>query len=242
MHLNRKVHMSLLSRRVICALAASALLLSLATACGGNDDDAGGVTGATSVTSVTTASSTSIELPPGAFTADELTQLTMTDVPGFVRDPQSLKFPTRAAIRYNQADEGDLQAQVTVGPCDPSVCWDLVGITEQQGKELKEGLPERNLDDPDLIFEYGTSELLPGYTGFFTYSRSFVVQGATVATLNGYSLLYHDGTNWISVIVTPENAPLPDSAEELQGQMDQAKGETATKVFFEAFASNFAPN
>jgi len=238
MYLNKKVHMSLLLRPSAGALVASTLLLLFATACGGGDDS-GGPTGSTSVT-ITTA--TSLALPPGAFTADELAQLTTTDVEGFVRDPQSLTFPTRVATRYDEAAGGDLQTQVTVGPCNPSVCWDLVGITEQQGKELRDGLPARNLDDPNLIFEYGTSEILPGYIGFFTYSRSFVQQGATVATLNGYSLLYHDWSNWISIIVTPGNGPLPDTAQELRSQLDQAKGETATRSFFEAFAANFDPH
>jgi hypothetical protein len=165
----------------------------------------------------------------------------MTDVDGFVRDPVTLMTPIRTGIRYNEASEGALEAQVTIGPCTPSLCWDLVGITEQQGEELKAGLPERNLKDPGLIFEYGTSEILPGYVGFFAYSRSFVQEGATIATLDGYSLLYHDGSNWISIVVTPKNAPLPDTPEELKEQMDQAKGETATRAFFEAFAANFDP-
>jgi hypothetical protein len=199
----------------------------------------------TDATSTGTTAATTTTVAPADITAGEsfsagvLATLSTIEAEGFVRQPQAFTTPTRVGMRYDEAGGGGLLAEVTVGPCAPEFCWDLQGQADVKAAQWKESLPERHRDDPDLALEHGLIGIAPGYEAFFLYTRSFTSSGASVGTVNGYSVQYHDGVNWISILVTPDNASLPDDAAELEAQMDQAKGEQAARTIFAAFESSF---
>jgi hypothetical protein len=230
-----------LLRRLSLIVPIAALLLA---GCGGGDDDTdSNSTG--SIPSSGTPATTGGAGPTAGFTREQLAELSMTEVEGYVRQEPPLMTAANLGILYEPAEgRSGLSAVVKIAPCTPVACWDLEGeIGDDEEANLKSSLPQSHLDNSDLVFEYGTIEVASGYTAFFTYSRSFVSDGGSTATVNAYRLQYHDGSNAITIHVTPARlTSLPDSADELEMQMDQSKGEMAARNIFAAFAAAFTPS
>jgi hypothetical protein len=168
-----------------------------------------------------------------------------TKVEGYeAKEPVPGAGGANVSVNYEPVEGGTgLSALVTLSPCDPFVCWDLdAEVTAEHEANLKSNLSRIHIDNPNLVFEYGTIQIASGYEAFYVYSRSFVAEGGSTSTTNSYRLLYHDGTNLISLEVSPEFGPLPESEDALEMEMDQAKGEMAARGFFAAFAGAFAPS
>lgn len=233
----------ILAARTIAPLGSS-LLIALAVACGG--DNNGDSTGADHIPTTTDAAEVAASSVPSgdraALVVDEMTELATTQVEGYERKEPTTN-PNNVTVAYDPVEGGSgLSSVVTLAPCVPIVCWDLSGeITMEHEQNLKSNLAPVHLENPDLVFEYGNIEIASGYEAFFNYSFSFVADEGSKAATNSYHLVYHDGTNLISIQVTPEFGPLPDSADVFQMEMDQSKGEMAARTFFAAYMDAFEP-
>jgi len=231
------------------SLITATCVVAVAAACGGGDDtsDPAPDTGSAETAAPSaeaTSSSASAEADTGADdgpTVDELTALASdAEVAGFeAGEATPGGFGDTVSVTYR----GDgVEAFVTLAPCDPFLCWDLDGeVGAEHEENLRSNLAPVHLENPDLVFEYGNVEPVPGYEAFSVYSFSFVAEGGSKAATNSYRLIYHDGAKSITISVQPESGFLPDTAEEYQSEMDQSTGEAVAGDVFAAYAEAFDP-
>lgn len=233
-----------------CSSIAVAGIVLFVAACGGGGDDAAGSaddTGAptTEADLVDDGADDAADVgadgtAPGP-TVDELTSIAASaEVAGFDADE-----PTTAAlgdsVQRTYRGEG-LEAHVTLAPCDPFSCWDLGGpIGPDHEENLRSNLAPVHLANPDLVFEFGTVEAVPGFEPFFTYSFSFVAEDGSKAATNSYRLLHHDDVTLFTVQVSPEMGFLPDTADEYLAEMDESTGAALAADVLAAYAGAFEP-
>ena len=241
-------------------IIALSCLAVLAGACGGDssDDDADADSGADSSEveapsatpdsesngSVSADAGTADDAAASAetLTADELTAVAAgVSVPGLeAGEATPGGFGETASVMYSN---DEVEAFVTLAACDPFVCWDLGGeVGAEQEANLRSNLAPIHLDNPDLVFDYGNVEPVPGYEAFYLYSLSFVQDGGTKAATNAYRLIFHDGVTSMTIVVNPVSGFLPDSAEAWEASMDRATAEAVANDVFAAFvdADTFA--
>ena len=240
-------------RVLVWSSAVFGLLLG-ATACGGDDDDGAdavdpvgasadsvGDGGETSETSTGTGTEAAGADAGAAPTVDQLmAAAAAAEVDGLEADA-----PTEAAYGDNvqAAYHGDgVSAFVTVSACDPFLCWDLDGeVGPEHEANLRSALAPVHLENPDLVFEYGNVEPVPGYESFYVYNFSFIVDGTSKSAANSYTSTYHDDSAAITIRVQPEQGFLPETAEEFQAEMDQATGEAIAAKVLAAYTDLFRP-
>lgn len=220
----------------VLKIAAGVVLAAGATgvACGGDDDDPG--------EGPAVGDTATIVAERDPLSEDDLENLGTTEVPGYTRGEPRVNFGN-LTVSYASDDPEAAGGSVTITPCDPFICWDLRGqVSEEQEDNLLSLLPSIHIENPDLIFEYGTVVLEDGKEGFFVYTRSYVEEGTSKATSNSYRVFYHDGANHITLFVNPPGSLSAENAEALAAQMDQAGGEAVAKEIFAAFAPQFGTN
>ncbi|MEQ8842331.1 MAG: hypothetical protein RIB98_15205 [Acidimicrobiales bacterium] len=168
-----------------------------------------------------------------AWTDADLERLVTLEVDGYTLQNGSVSEFGNATVQYlEDAPAGPvaLSAFVTFQACDPFSCSDLSAeIDEQRRENARSLLPRIHIDNPDLVEEIGPVELA-GRTVLAIYFRSFVDQDDGQATANSYRAITHDGTNLITVQVSPDfmsAGGLADSAAELEEQMDADAGAAA---------------
>ncbi len=235
------------SRLTSLSFIALACVAALAAGCGGADD---GTSATATGSGATTASAeaASLAAPDGTDTSgddgptvDELNAIAAdAEVAGLEAGEATIG---GSGNSVSVAYRGDgVEAYVTLTPCDPFLCWDLDGeIGAVQEENLRSNLASVHLENPDLVFEYGNVEPVPGYEAFSMYSFSFVVDGGSKAASNSYRLMYHDDAKLITIAVGPEAGFLPDTAEEFLAEMDQSTGATVARDIFAAYADAFDP-
>ncbi|MEZ5247150.1 MAG: hypothetical protein R2707_18835 [Acidimicrobiales bacterium] len=165
-----------------------------------------------------------------AWTDVDLERLVTLEVDGYTLQNPNVSEFGNATVQYLEdvpAGPVALSALVTFQACDPFSCTDLnAEIDEQRRENARSLLPRLHIDNPDLVEEIGPVELA-GRTVLAIYFRSFVDQDDGQATANSYRAITHDGTNLITVMVTPDfmsAGGLADSAEELEQRMDADAG------------------
>ena len=165
-----------------------------------------------------------------AWTDADLERLVTLEIDGYTIESANVSEFGNATVQYlEDAPAGPvaLSALVTFQACDPFICTDLSAeIDEQRRENARSLLPSIHIENPDLVEEIGPTELA-GRTVLAIYFRSFVDQDDGQATALSYRAITHDGTNLITVQVTPDFASaggLADSAEELEERMDGDAG------------------
>jgi len=169
--------------------------------------------------------------PAGAAWTDaDLERLVTLEVDGYTLENGNVSEFGNATAQYlEDAPAGPvaLSALVTFQACDPFICTALSAeIDEQRRENTRSLLPRIHIDNPDLVEEIGPTELA-GRTVLAIYFRSFVDQDDGQATALSYRAITHDGTNLVTVQVSPDfmsAGGLADSAEELEERMDAAAG------------------
>ncbi len=206
-------------------------------ACGDDGDAAGpGDTGDTSDPTGDAATGT-------PWTDADLERLVMLEVDGYTLENGNVSEFGNATAQYlEDAPAGPvaLSALVTFQACDPFICTDLSAeIDEQRRENTRSLLPSIHIENPDLVEEIGPTELA-GRTVLAIYFRSFVEQDDGQATALSYRAITHDGTNLVTVQVSPDfmsAGGLADSAEELEQRMDAAAGAAVAADILTALSS-----
>ncbi len=225
--------MSFVPRPLFIPVVLAAVALSFA--CGGDDDSNGNGNG-----------SEATATPVAPFTSEDLLRLAETEVEGFTRG-EPFEGAGNVTVTYEtRADEDSpiLTVLVTLTNCNPFVCWDLEApVSADQEANLKSLLPSVHIQNPDLVWEVTTPEIAAGYTAFANYSRSFVQEGGSTATVNGYLVFYHDGVNHITLNVYPRfGFDGPQTAAELEASMTREEAHQLVREVFTPFRDHFAPN
>ena len=163
------------------------------------------------------------------WTDADFERLVAIEIDGYtLENPNVTEFGNATVSYLEEAPTGPvaLSAFVTYQACDPFSCSDLSAeIDEQRRENARSLLPSLHIDNPDLVEEIGPVELA-GRTALVIYFRSFVDQDDGQATANSYRAITHDGTNLVTVLVTPDfgSGGLADSAAELEERMDADAG------------------
>ncbi len=219
------------------ASAALAMTLVIGTSCTKGSDDG---------SASTTTSSTTIpdeQKPPllrDSWTPEDLDQLAEIEVPHYENGTIDLTDSVLDRVFVSDADPdgSTLTVEVHLAPCDPVACWDLAqGPDDEQLTTLRSLLRPVHRDDPNLVFEYGTDELIGDFEVFTLYWRSFVPDDDAYAT--GYHARYHDDLNLIEITLRPSNPVVPDDDEALEAQMPEEWAREVTTDVFVAFADEF---
>lgn len=207
--------------RLVAMVAIGGLALG---ACGGDDSTAD-----TDGTVEPTGDGGDADATGTAWTDADLERLVAIEIDGYTLENGNVSEFGNATVKHIEdtpAGPVALSALVTFQACDPFVCTDLSAeIDEQRRENARSLLATVHIENPDLIEEIGPVELA-GRTALVIYFRSFVDDGGSRATTNSYRAITHDGTNLITVQVSPDFASggLADSAEELEERMDAAAG------------------
>ncbi|MEQ8717907.1 MAG: hypothetical protein RIE08_09885 [Acidimicrobiales bacterium] len=225
-----------LDTRSTVALFVAILALLVAGAC---SDDGGGRDGSSEGAS---GESTGQDTSGEAWTDVDFERLVGIEVEGYtLQNPTVTEFGN-ARVEYveeNPAGPVALSARVTFQDCDPFICFDLASEPgEGQRSNIRSLLPLIHIDNPDLVEEIGSDELA-GRTVLAAYFRSFVDRDNGHSTANVYQAIAHDGTNIISINVSPSFGPagLADTAEELEEWMGADEGAAVATDILTAFST-----
>lgn len=177
------------------------------------------------------------------WTDADFERLVTIEVDGYSLESANVSEFGNATVQYlEETPSGPvaLSALVTLQDCDPFICTDLSAeLDEQQRANTRSLLPTIHIDNPDLVEEIGPTELA-GRTVLAIYFRSFVDQDDGQATALSYRAITHDGTNLITVQVSPDfmsAGGLADSAAELEERMDAAAGAAVAADIIRAFSA-----
>lgn len=206
-------------RRLSAVALAGALLLA---GCGDDDSssDSGAGTG-TGADATTTTAAASGSADGSAWDRAALERVAGTEVEGLTAGEPNVTDSQATVTHAGTVDGVEVEAVVTLTPCDPFLCRDLsADLTAEEVDNVKSVLSRIHLDNPDLVFEHGNVDV-SGDTAFFTYARSFVDDDGSRAWVNTYRILRHDGTNAVAVQVTPPLGGFggPETAEELEASL-----------------------
>jgi len=208
------------------------------SACGGDED-----TAETGDTVEPAGGDDGSDAPGTAWTDIDFERLVTIEVDGYsIESARVSEFGNATVQHLESAPAGPvaLSALVTFQPCDPFVCSDLSAeIDEQRRENIRSLLPRLHIDNPDLVEEIGPIELA-GRTVLAIYFRSFVDQDDGQATALSYRAITHDGTNLITVQVSPDfmsAGGLAASAEELEERMDVDAGAAVAADVLTALSS-----
>lgn len=223
--------------RLLVVIAASTLALA---ACG--DDDGGGST-APSDGGEVDAGSGDGEAAGEAWTDEDFERLVAIEIDGYSLENGDVSEYGNASATYleeNPSGPVALSALVTYTDCDPFNCTDLsVELDEERRANIRSLLPSLHIENPELVEEVGPVELA-GRTVLAIYFRSFVEQDDGSATALSYRAITHDGTNLVTVQVSPDfysAGGLADSAEELAARMGPAEGAAVAEDILTALSS-----
>lgn len=176
------------------------------------------------------------------WTDTDFERLVTLEIDGYTLESSNVSEFGNATVEYLEdtpAGPVPLSALVTYQACDPFICSDLSAeIDEQRRENARSLLPSLHIENPDLVEEIGPVELA-GRTALVIYFRSFVDQDDGRATANSYRAITHDGTNLITVLVTPDFASggSADSAAELEEHMDADAGEAVAAEILGALSA-----
>lgn len=175
-----------------------------------------------------------------SWTPDDLARLAEIEVSDY--EDEQIELTDGALVREFVSDpdpEGTtLTVRVRLAPCTAATCWDLAQEPPpDQVAALRSQLPTAAQDDPDLVLEYGSADLVGDFEGFGLYYRSFQPDGDDSAI--GYRALYHDGLNLMEATVTPTATSDPTDDEALEAQMPEEWAQEVTADVFAAFADEF---
>ncbi len=229
-------------KKLLFGLCTALSLLAL-FACGG-DDDAGNDNGNGGERTPT--SSAGSDATP---TAEDLERLSNIDVPGFTRsDSRVIASAANALYTSTEKTAGGASILVTVrvAGCDPFICGTL-DPKDYEGAEaqrsLKSVLSTALIESPDLIWDFGPTELAPGMTGLHTYAAGYLetkeASGTSRVSANAYRAWYHDGNLHIFIEVFQRGGDSPQALDDVKALMSMAEAEKAVKDVFAAFAPEF---
>lgn len=229
-------------KKLLFAVCTTLPLFALG-ACGG-DDDAGNGNGGGAGSTPT--SSVGSDATP---TAEDLERLSTIDVPGFARsDSRVIASAANALYTSTEKTAGGANILVTVrvAGCDPFICGNL-DPKDYEGAEaqrnLKSVLSTALIESPDLVWDFGPTELAPGKTGLHTYAVGYLetkeASGTSRVSANAYRAWYHDGNLHIFIEVFDRGGDSPQSLDDVKELMSMAEAEKAAKDVFAAFAPEF---
>lgn len=104
---------------------------------------------------------------------------------------------------------------------------------EAQREQILAGLGELHAKSADLVFDIAALELLPQRTGVAVYTRSFVADGITRATLHTLDVSFGENGFVFRFQAYPRSA-MPATADEHASGFTRAELEAAVKAVFSA--------